>query len=503
MAMKIHIDDNEALQEPLKEEVISKFEMQDAYTDLAEYLGTDEFPFHALPRNAQIIVEDIAENKRVSQDMVFMHLLALASACTGSDIKVCPNKEIHSSWQEPCTLWGMIVADSGESKTPTMKLIFRPLEIAQAEAEQKYNEEYAIYEESMRKWTDAEEHGDDEVPPIEPSKVQYYIDDTTMESIHAILMTNKKGLLWRKDEIRGLLKNLNKYNKGDSLDVLLSLYSGFPWTVNRSSKKGRGSQASDTVLDAQISIYGGIQPGVLEKFFSQDDIFSGLVQRFLFCFLDKTQKKTLKTTKIPQSTFDLIDTLTVDMLRSSSIKRTVYLTDDAFELFNDFYEVIANHQPRSFLMKSTNNCLRIALALYQLEANSYGQLALEMAEEIDARHMQNAIDITKWFLVTLFKNIMPLLNIQKSKSEAITQKNNSNKEFLANWISNNFAECLQPMTCKEILQKMPRNHPFKNSSGKPSIEILGKVLAQAGYKKIKDGNGQRTYILNDFENEEE
>lgn len=457
--------------------------------ELAAYLGPDRFPLEVLPHNVRRIITEIGDNKRAHREMVFMHLLSLASACTGGALTLCPHPEIHKTWREPCTIWGMTVGSSGETKTPTAKLIFGPLERMQKEEEDLYESEYAKFLRAVEAYDAKEEHDPNEEPPIEPGKTQYYVDDTTIEAIHAILKSNQAGVLWRKDEIRGLLKNLNKYNKGDSLDVLLSLWSGFWWTVNRSSKKGRGSQASDTVYGL-AAIYGGIQPGVLEHFFSMDDVFAGLVQRFLFCHLSGDIRKSLKTPPISEATLDQIEILTRRMLDNQRHARTLHLTEEAFERFNDYYEVVANHQPRDFLMKSTNNCLRIALALHQLADPAL----IKDKDHIEAWEIEAAITLTKWFLVTLFKRIMPLLSVRKAKSDELTKVDEERRIFLEDWIKDYPEYCDKPRTSTEILKLLPKKHPFVNGENKPSAYILGTTLTHMGYKQRKTGKA-RIYDL--------
>lgn len=472
---------------------ISPDEMEEAYSNLADFLGSDRFPIEVIPPNIRHQITEIAENKRAHPEMLFMHNLQLASACTGGALTLCPHRQKHHTWKEPCTLWGMIVAESGGAKSPTMDLIFAPLEDMQAEEERIYDEAHKKYLLDLKAHNEKEAHGPDDKIPQEPLKTQYYVEDTTIEAIHAVLLHNRTGVWWKKDELRSLLKNLNKYNKGESLDVLLSLWFGFAWSVNRSSKKDRGPQASDTVRRALCGIYGGIQPGVLEHFFSQDDIFSGLVQRFLFCFLKSDIPQTLRTEPISESTLNEIDKMTRRMVADRANPRTLYLTEEAFEVFADFHQVIANSKPRSFLMKGVNNCLRIAIAMHQL---CDPRLIVD-PDRIEKWEIEAAIKITKWFLVTMFKNIMPLLHIRKSKSDDLLRADLEKKDFLGKWLAANAEFCAEPRTSTEILAKLPKQHPFRNGAGKPSAQILGTTLSNMGYKQPRNSrHGSRAYVLN-------
>ncbi len=113
----------------------SAAEIEPQADELVKFFGADEFPIHVLPSNLQRIINEIAINKCATKEMIFMHLLALASSCVGSGRTLCPHREFHGTWHEPAIFWGMIIADSGEAKSPTMKVVFKELRRAQIHEE--------------------------------------------------------------------------------------------------------------------------------------------------------------------------------------------------------------------------------------------------------------------------------------------------------------------------------------------------------------------------------
>jgi hypothetical protein len=48
--------------------------------------------------------------------------------------------------------------------------------------------------------------------PIQLKRRQAYVDDATVEALGGVLAENPSGIMWRKDELAGLIADLDKYS---------------------------------------------------------------------------------------------------------------------------------------------------------------------------------------------------------------------------------------------------------------------------------------------------
>ena len=113
---------------------------------------------------------------------------------------------------------------------------------------------------------------------------QLIVDETTLEGLSYVLEGNPRGILWHRDELAGLFKELDKYNgqKGCSLPRILSACDAGLWKITRAD-----STRNNYIPHTMLSIFGAIQPRVLSDiFFKEKDIDSGLIPRFLFSFVE-------------------------------------------------------------------------------------------------------------------------------------------------------------------------------------------------------------------------
>jgi hypothetical protein len=72
-----------------------------------------------------------------------------------------------------------------------------------------------------------------------PPALQYIVSDITPEKLIEANMNTPKGILMLRDEFRGYLKDIGRYNKSGEVEQLLSSFSQTPMTVNRSTKVTR------------------------------------------------------------------------------------------------------------------------------------------------------------------------------------------------------------------------------------------------------------------------
>ncbi len=125
--------------------------------------------------------------------------------------------------------------------------------------------------------------------PEEPPRPRFITNDPTMPKLHEIQSKNPRGILTFRDEVTGLLADLDE--KGNETAKAYYLEG---WEGNRLyalDRIGRGSiLASNT-----ISLFGGIQPAKILRYLSQAISTTGndgLVQRLQVTVYPDEQKKT-------------------------------------------------------------------------------------------------------------------------------------------------------------------------------------------------------------------
>ncbi|MFM6660107.1 MAG: DUF3987 domain-containing protein [Microcystis panniformis] len=198
----------------------------------------------------------------------------------------------QTNWKVPPNLYSAIVALSGEGKSIIGRaMISDPLKALIEGDDQDYEAKLSEYKatlanyEMLKKSKNKDDLTDlfSDGPPTKPARRIRYFSGGTGEGIARCASNSQdKGMLLFRDELAGLFKSANQYRGGrgsDSEDIL-EYYDGTPPITLRADPE-------KTVICRKIllSIYGTIQPGVLEKLLGDQQDSSGQWSRFIFCQL--------------------------------------------------------------------------------------------------------------------------------------------------------------------------------------------------------------------------
>jgi hypothetical protein len=119
-------------------------------------------------------------------------------------------------------------------------------------------------------------------PPDEPTREyckRVFVNDATPEAIAKVLRGNPKGVTLKRDELSGILFDLDRYTNGRGGGFktrLLEALDGEPWVIDRA---GEGKNIE--IPKAWLGISGTIQPGILARAFEKGDIDNGFLPRFI------------------------------------------------------------------------------------------------------------------------------------------------------------------------------------------------------------------------------
>jgi hypothetical protein len=231
------------------------------------------FPIDVFPKPIQHYILEC--NKKLDSNIDYMgcSLLWLISVSIGNAINI----EVKRGWVENGQIWISLIGRAGIGKTPSVKNIIFPLNKINSREISNYFKEY-------EKW----EYYNN-LPPKEkkesieinkPIKKQFIANDITLEALVDLHQEADNAVGVFKDELAGWLKDMNKYRAGSDLEFWLSCWSGESVSVNRLTRKG------SFVKRPFIPVLGGIQPAILNNFYTEENKDNGFMDRMLLSFPD-------------------------------------------------------------------------------------------------------------------------------------------------------------------------------------------------------------------------
>lgn len=232
-----------------------------------------EFPIDIFPKPIQSYILEC--NSKLDSNIDFMgcSLLWLISVCIGNSIEI----EVKAGWTEQATVWLAMVGRAGIGKTPSINNIIFPLQRINAREIKKYLKE-------MERWefySNLKEKEKQDYPEVhKPVKQQFIANDITVEALVDLHQESDNAVGVFKDELAGWLKDMNKYRAGSDLEFWLSSWSGKSVNLNRLSRKG------SFVEKPFIPVLGGIQPSILNNFYTEENKDNGFMDRMLLSFPD-------------------------------------------------------------------------------------------------------------------------------------------------------------------------------------------------------------------------
>ena len=248
---------------------------------------------HFLPKAIAEETLIYADSLKVAPEACLTTLITALSTCNkiGTQLEIRPAQGFVVSPY----LFSMIVAESGSMKSPILRMFAKqPIETLQEEFVNRYKQQLAEHEEKLSKWDSMHselrvEYFPDGKPKMVDRPRLAYFGGKSMEAImNQFDRYPQQALLYMKDEIAGLFNDANKWSngKGSENQDIMGMFDGMSPPVIRAD---RGLVASST--NVGLSIFGTIQPEVLEDFWSSVIDPDGYWSRFLYCYQPKTLKK--------------------------------------------------------------------------------------------------------------------------------------------------------------------------------------------------------------------
>jgi len=425
------------------------------------------FPIEIFPKPIQSYILECNETLDSSIDYMGCSMLWLISVVVGNSIQI----EVKKGWNETATIWLAVVGKAGLGKTPSIHNIIKPLLSANNKEIKNYikqNEKYEYYEKLSAK--EKKEH--EEIH--KPTKTQFIANDITIEALVELHQENKNSIGVFKDELAGWFKDMNKYREGSDLEFWLSTWSGKAISLNRKTAR------SSFVDKPLVSVLGGIQPSILNSFYTEDNKDNGFMDRMLLSYPDldveKWNDKEMDYDSIQWyndsiiSFYETIKHKVVEFDEDGDVKPKIAKIPEEskkewIRVFNEYTDIQnsdeENEYMKSMLPKQKSYLPRFALLINAF--NSFFDLECKMdALTISKESILSAEKLSKYFIAMAKK--IKVNSIETNEIKTIIQSN-KNK------------------STKELFLELYRKNPDLNK--KEVSENLG-VSVQMIYKYIKE-----------------
>lgn len=250
-----------------------------------------------LPKALCKWIVNVCQRLQISFDFVAVTAIVALGSLIGSGCAMYPKSK--DNWSETPNLWGMLIGDPANKKTPAMNQVMMLLERLQEKLDKKYydglpkhevaeissKEQMKSITNKIKKLSVGNDEFDDQLVneyatvssmmKRKPSRRILKTNETSVQSMTLIQQQNQRGILMQSDEIIRFFANWDKSSEDRNYYI-----SGWNNTASYTDIKiSRGTTEANSVC---ISIIGTTQPDSIAKYLPQiqkkDN--DGLMQRF-------------------------------------------------------------------------------------------------------------------------------------------------------------------------------------------------------------------------------
>ncbi|WP_013334477.1 DUF3987 domain-containing protein [Gloeothece verrucosa] len=350
-----------------------------------------------LPPQLAATIINTANAMPTAVEAIFTHLLPVWAASIGTAARIIV--KVSSRYIQPCILRTMVVANSGDRKSPALDNATEALEQIEDEAYTQYQQQLSRYVEEVEEWYSSKK--DERGPkPKEPICKRFVTRDVNYEGSIRLHEQNPRGLLNKVDELAGYFKRMNKFRNGhgddDTLD--LTLFGGKTYSKDR---KGESTYLRRTAISATGTIQW-LSLAELQAKFSDSD-YTGALARWLVC-----------ATELPAPYLDLLhdcEDFGLNKINRNLIEwlhllpeQDYILSPEAKVIFQKWqHQLVKKMKAESITAlevaypKFESYCVRIALVLHLVWAWSNGSVEPSVSGET----MKRAIYVINWYIQQL------------------------------------------------------------------------------------------------------
>ena len=355
-----------------------------------EVKSTPLIPINDFPEYIQNFIYEYIKVYKIPRDYITASVIFSTAFAIGNKL------ELKGKYDNIPLLWLALVGNVSSGKTDPLKTCLSYFTEKDSNSFKDYKMQLDasnLYESLSKKEKENEE------PVPKPFYFQYLLNDYTPEALYNAHTTNERGICIYRDELKGWLDDFGRYSKSGEQSTMLSTYYRQPMQINRASKE------PINIEKPSIYVSGGIQPEILKDLAKDSRAENGFLSRIMFVYPDLDKKQHYSNRKLNPETLNdyhrYLNSLT-------SIKEIINLSlsDEAETIYCKWFNRnvdITNDESKGYLKgvygKLDVISLRLAIVVQGMDfvCNKYS------SNEITAKSMQTAVNLTEYFRATALK----------------------------------------------------------------------------------------------------
>lgn len=462
-------------------------------------LEFEPFPVDALPAPIKRFVRVASGAIGCDPSFIAVPMLVVCAACIGNSRVI----RLKYGWTEPAIIWGCVIANSGDHKSPALAVCLGAIRQLQQRKLREYEKAIAQFNDCVLAEYESKlaEYKRSKLPgkqppekPVEPVAWRIVADDLTLEALADLLRKQPRGLLVAVDELAAWLGSMERYKKGSDLARWLEVFGARPLVIDRKT----GNQKTIYIPRAAVSICGGIQPDAYKRLMTLENRSNGMSARLL-SFMPPRRPRKWTDKSIEEKDEAIIEELIDRLLRlemeppktinDDPTPAAVSMSVDAKKIFVSFYNQHAEEQSTeaselaATWSKLEGYVPRIALTLHCIRWAA-GEIHTDDEFLVDAESMQSAITLVKWF-ANEARRVHSML--AESPEEQATRE-------LVDWIQQRGGS----VTAREMQAHLRK---YRSSAARAEADLRALVLAKLGKMEVEQTGGRPSlrFVLNNTE----
>ncbi|HEQ1858313.1 TPA: DUF3987 domain-containing protein [Providencia alcalifaciens] len=380
--------------------------------------NSTEYPVDAFPPVLNKLINSLHTETQIPVELIGSVTLGAVSLACQSLIEVI---QPHTNMPEPCSLYLMTIAESGEGKTTINKLIMKPFYDFQSDLKKEYEINLASYNSNYDLWKVEQQALNSNLRKAIRKQSSGELEKTRIKEHKKSEPKHPKRLtlIYEDITLKALVEGLGEHPEAGIIsDEAVTFFKG-----DLKNNPGLLNKAWDNELfdfrRADHEIYQ-IKPRLTFSLMSQPDIFndyinkniniargSGFLSRFIFCNVSKNTSSSIvpinKNNKKYLSNFyermkTLIDASKEKLKNGDESKVQFNISEEVLQRWNDYrndikLKTLENSEwehIRDIALKASSNLLRISAILQYI--------AQEEPHEISNVALTNSINIINWHL---------------------------------------------------------------------------------------------------------
>lgn len=391
--------------------------------------ASEPYPVQQFPPVLRNVIQALHNNTQIPVELIGNVVLAATSLTCQSLVEVI---QPHTNMPEPCSLYLMTIAESGEGKTTINKQVMKPCYRFAAELIQQYEQQLVDYKKKLNLWKirqqalesnlrqaikkgypgeneehEISKHAQNE--PLRPPRPNFIYEDTSLKALVEGLGEHPEaGFI--SDEAITFFKSYLKNNPG----LLNKAWDGEMFDFRRAD--GEIYQITPHLTFSLMS-----QPGVFMDYIKKHGVSaraSGFLSRFLFAWVESSigERNNIQAAIEKEHDLNIFYERASELLAQNKIhisdttaqKKRLTLTDNALVLWKENRVQIERklasggewEHIRDIASKASANILRIAALLQYFHKDS--------SETIQSGVVECAIKIMNWHLYQADRIFYPM-----------------------------------------------------------------------------------------------